>query len=101
MTGQAADLHGQIGSVKTEDITDSEEGELKTGNGIPTQCVEEILAGLTLQEKVAQLFVVTPEALTGADSVTMAGETTAAAFSSYPVGGIIYMEPNIPGFSLR
>ena len=95
MTGQAADLHGQIGSVKTEDITDSEEGDLKTGNGIPTQCVEEILAGLTLQEKVAQLFVVTPEALTGADSVTMAGETTAAAFSSYPVGGIIYMEPNI------
>ncbi len=56
---------------------------------------DEIIASMTLEEKVAQLFIITPEALTGVSGVTMAGETTQAAFSDYPVGGIIYMEQNI------
>ena len=60
-----------------------------------SQRIDEILAGMTLQEKVAQLFVIMPEALTGVNGVTMAGSVTEAAFSEYPVGGIIYMEPNI------
>ena len=60
-----------------------------------TQTADDILSDMTLEEKVAQLFVVTPEALTGVDGVTMAGEVTEEAFSACPVGGIIYMEPNI------
>lgn len=57
--------------------------------------VEEILQGLTLEEKVAQMFVVLPEALTGVRPVTSAGETTKAAFDRLPVGGIIYMKENL------
>lgn len=57
--------------------------------------VEEILQGLTLEEKVAQMFVVLPEALTGVRPVTSAGETTKAAFDRIPVGGIIYMKENL------
>ena len=57
--------------------------------------IDMVLSGMTLREKVAQLFIVTPEALTQVNGVTMAGEVTRTAFADYPVGGIIYMEPNI------
>ena len=39
--------------------------------------------------------VITPEALTGVDSVTMAGDYTRSSFQNYPVGGIVYFENNI------
>lgn len=57
--------------------------------------VEELLNNLTTEEKVAQLFCVTPEALTGVDGVTMAGEQTEASYGEYPVGGLVYFQQNI------
>ncbi len=53
------------------------------------------MAEMTLEEKAAQLFFVTPEALTGVEAVTAAGELTREAFDAYPVGGIIYFSGNI------
>ena len=50
---------------------------------------------MSLEEKVAQLFLITPEALTGAGTVTQAGEATKAALEQYPVGGLIYFQGNI------
>ena len=50
---------------------------------------------LTLEQRVAQLFFVTPDQLSGVDGTTVAGEITKAAFKRYPVGGIILMENNI------
>ena len=50
--------------------------------------VEELLGTLTLEEKIAQMFVITPEALTGIGQVTAAGETTASMLRQYPVGGL-------------
>lgn len=41
--------------------------------------LDRILDGMTTEEKVAQLFIVTPEALTGVDSVTQAGDSTRKA----------------------
>ena len=57
--------------------------------------VEAILEQLTLEEKVAQMFVILPESLIDADCVTAAGETTRTAFDACPVGGFIYMEQNL------
>lgn len=57
--------------------------------------VQEKLASMSLEEKVAQLFLITPEALTGAGTVTQAGEATKAALEQYPVGGLIYFQGNI------
>ena len=57
--------------------------------------INEIISGMTLEEKVAQLFMITPEALTGMDPVTAAGETTRKALEEYPVGGIIYFRKNL------
>lgn len=56
--------------------------------------VETLLAGMTKEEKVAQLFFVTPEALTNNHRVTVAGEATRAALNDYPVGGFLYSGTN-------
>lgn len=49
----------------------------------------------TIEEKVAQLFIITPEALTGYSLVTEAGDTTRTAINQYPVGGLIYFAKNL------
>ena len=56
---------------------------------------EEKLSKMTLEEKVAQLFYITPEQLTGTNPVTAAGSTTEQALKKYPVGGLIYSEKNL------
>ena len=58
--------------------------------------IADILSNMTPEEKAAQLFVVTPEALTGfAGTVTAAGDLTREAFDEIPVGGIVYMGDNL------
>lgn len=49
----------------------------------------------TLEQKVAQMFFVTPDQLTGVNGTTVAGEVTREAFVACPVGGIILMEDNL------
>lgn len=65
----------------------------------PPATVEEqaaaILAEMSLRERICQMFIVTPEQLTGVRTVTSAGETTRQALQTYPVGGLIYMGANL------
>lgn len=56
---------------------------------------EELLAGMSLREKLCQLMIVRPEVLTGESPVTAAGETTRLALEEYPVGGLIYSVDNL------
>ncbi len=60
---------------------------------------DRIIAAMTNEEKAAQLFMVTPEALTGVGTVTAAGSQTAACYQEIPVGGLIYMQGNIQSYS--
>lgn len=53
------------------------------------------VASLTLEQKVAQLFIVRPESITGVDTVTQAGPATEEALATYPVGGIAYFQKNL------
>ncbi|MBR4026326.1 MAG: hypothetical protein IKJ01_02040 [Lachnospiraceae bacterium] len=62
-----------------------------------SKAVKEKLASMTLEEKVAQMFLITPEALTHADKVTVAGNATKEAISNCPVGGFVYSEQNFQG----
>ncbi|MDO4798328.1 MAG: glycoside hydrolase family 3 N-terminal domain-containing protein [Coriobacteriales bacterium] len=57
--------------------------------------VEQLLRELTLEQKVAQLFVVTPESLTGVGTAVSAGETTRIAATNRPVGGVCYFAKNL------
>lgn len=53
------------------------------------------ISEMPLEDKVAGLFIVTPEALTGVRTVTQAGEGTQKALNEYAVGGLIYFRHNI------
>lgn len=53
------------------------------------------VASLTLEQKVAQLFIVRPESITGVDTATQAGPATEEALQTYPVGGIAYFQKNL------
>ena len=55
---------------------------------------KQMVADLTLEEKVAQLFIVRPEALTNVEAATEAGTTTRDAISKNPVCGLLYDEKN-------
>lgn len=57
--------------------------------------VDACISEMTLEEKVAGLFVVTPEAITGVDTAVKAGDGTKTALEEYPVGGLIYFKKNI------
>ncbi|MCI8638896.1 MAG: hypothetical protein HFG41_07070 [Coprococcus sp.] len=59
------------------------------------QRIAGIISGMTLEEKVCQLFMVTPEQLTHVNTVIQAGEATKASLEKYPVGGIVYFKQNI------
>lgn len=59
------------------------------------EAVESIVGGMTLEDKVAGLFIITPEALTGTDTVIRAGEVTEKSLEEHPVGGLIYFSKNI------
>ena len=71
------------------------EPEVPTFDEVADSIVNPIIESMTLEEKVAGLFIVTPEAITGVDTATMAGEGTQKAIEKYPVGGIIYFSKNI------
>lgn len=88
-------------AAEFDDVRD--EGESSTTTPAPTPAPAPTLeeraaqkvASLTLEQKVAQLFVVTPEAITGVDTATQAGPTTQEALAAYPVGGLVYFQKNL------
>ena len=59
--------------------------------------VEDKLSSMTTEEKVAQLFLISPESLTGVDRVTISGNGTKTALEQYPVAGLIYDADNFMG----
>lgn len=92
---------------KPEEIfQDNEEQEYKelkeknTGNNDEESYKETsqtiaVVKNMSLEEKIYQLFIVTPEQLTGESGVTVSGKTTKKALLEKPVAGIIYMSGNL------
>lgn len=72
-----------------------EEPQELTSDDYLNQIADSCIAEMSLQNKVAGLFMVTPEALTGVDTVIQAGDTTKQKLSEYPVGGLVYFSKNI------
>lgn len=57
--------------------------------------VEEFMEDMTLREKVCQMFIVTPEQLTGYGCVTYADGVVQQSFMETPVGGVILFAQNL------
>ena len=59
------------------------------------ELVAPYIAEMPIEDKVAGLFIITPEALTGVTTATQAGTGTQDALNEYAVGGLIYFDKNI------
>lgn len=59
------------------------------------EVVESVISEMTLEEKVAGIFLVRPEDITGVDVAVQAGDGTKKALEEYPVAGLVYFAQNI------
>lgn len=85
-----------VGEVSDRPAPGSGEGaEPEGGRPSLDERVSEAVSGMTLEEKVAQLFVVRPEDLTHVGTQVAAGEATRAALEELPIGGICYFAQNL------
>ena len=66
-----------------------------TEDDLVTDMAEASIAGMPIEDRVAGLFLTTPEALTDVDNAVRAGDSTKAALAQYPIGGLVYKGSNI------
>lgn len=57
--------------------------------------VGEMMEDMSLSDMVYQMMFVTPESLTGVETVIQAGDATKSAVEKQPVGGIVYFSKNL------
>ena len=74
---------------------ESQPAEYVVDEKVLEQQTQELLASMTLEQKVYQMFIVTPEMLTDGRAVTAFDETAASALRECPVGGLIYFTKNL------
>lgn len=94
------ELHAQLAELADSEpaVVEApveEEPQELTSDDYLNQIADSCIAEMSLENKVAGLFMVTPEALTGVDTVIQAGDTTKQKLSEYPVGGLVYFSKNI------
>lgn len=97
---QAEELAKQL-----EQMTQEEEAVVEPPTPVEEEPVQEVdwleelvntsVESMPLEDKVAGLFVVTPEAITGVGKAVQAGEGTREALDNYAVGGLVYFAQNI------
>lgn len=95
---QVSELVGQESSMEEPESEPEPESET-VPELTPEQKLDELVnAGIEvmpLEDKVAGLFIVTPESITGVGTAVKAGEGTKNALTKYSVGGIVYNTKNI------
>ena len=84
----------ELGTVTDRPAPGTDDAPAAAEDSLETE-VKAAMEKLTLEQKVAQLFIVRPEAVTGVGQVTAAGETTRAALAEMPVAGICYFADNL------
>lgn len=88
----------EMSEEETETVpeeTTTEEVVEYTNEELLDEIVQTCISEMPLEDRVAGLFFITPEALTGVDTVIKAGDGTKEALAKYAVGGLIYFKQNI------
>ena len=93
-TEMNAEIHVNLFSLEERETSIPLQTELMAKESTDIKELE-MIDGMPIEDKVAQLFIVTPEALTNVEGVTVAGETTRMAIDKFPVGGLVYFNENI------
>lgn len=100
----SAETSAQNTSVSTSEQTTAAASEEKTESETAavteqetmSPATMELMNDMTLREKVLQMFIITPEQLTGSGGcVTYADSTVQQYLMDIPVGGIILFAPNL------
>ncbi len=78
----------------TEDAGIDAAGEAAASDEVSAQAAQ-LLAAMTLEEQIYQMFIVTPEQITGVSVATRAGSATEEALKTHPVGGLVYFADNL------
>lgn len=89
---QEASIEAQNTVVETP--TEMQE-EPMTEEDLLDQIITTCIGEMPIEDKVAGLFIITPEQLTGVDTAVKAGSGTQEALSTYAVGGVVYSSKNI------
>lgn len=98
---QAEELANQLKEMEQEEevVIEPPVSEEEIVEVPETDWLEELVNtsvdSMPLEDKVAGLFVVTPESITGVGKAIKAGEGTREALDKYAVGGLVYFEQNI------
>ncbi|MDE7479222.1 MAG: hypothetical protein K2M91_15020 [Lachnospiraceae bacterium] len=73
----------------------NEEGYMSPNDGDQfDSMIQNLLSGMTIEEMIAGMFIVSPESITGVETAVRAGDGTKTAITQNPVGGIIYKAKN-------
>ncbi|MBR3396730.1 MAG: glycoside hydrolase family 3 protein [Lachnospiraceae bacterium] len=96
-TAEEADVNED---PETEEQAMTEEPEEKSPEAAASEDPEvlSVLENMSLEARVAQMFVLLPEQLTGMGQVTEAGDVTRAALESFPVGGLLYNDGSLESY---
>lgn len=75
--------------------SDTPEPDVEPEPDLDALRAQALLETMTLEEKIYQLFITTPEGLTNYTPVAAAGAATQEALESKPVGGVLYTADNL------
>lgn len=93
LAGEIESLVGPEESLEKPEVSDT------VPEPTPEEKLDKIIDAaievMPLEDKVAGLFIVTPESITGVGTVVQAGEGTRDALNKWAVGGLIYFGKNI------
>lgn len=92
---EAAELAAIAAASEPESEEPTPEVVEETPEDLLEEVVQSCIADMSLEDKVAGLFILTPEELTGVDKAVRAGDGTKEALEKYAVGGIVYFAQNI------
>ncbi len=84
-------------SLASDSFVVSGEGDGETGDAASRYELQarRVIASMSRREKICQLFVATPEAVSGRAIVTAADEAFLEAYARTPVGGLVYYAQNL------
>lgn len=91
----AAMKEAEAEQIPEEDSEEAEEIEEYTQEDLLDEMVDAGIAEMSIEDRVAGLFLTTPEALTGVDKAVQAGKGTEEALAKYAVGGLVYADSNV------
>lgn len=98
LTAQAQGVSGGAaaseGALIDIDSNQTPLGDVDEGTNEFIESIKTKIAAMSVEDKISQLFIVTPEDFTGSAQVSVAGTMTRAAVADYAVGGFVYSKAN-------